>query len=108
MKRYLIIVVLAVMLPVCAIAQSSMTDEQVMEFQGGLKAVNVDQYILISETDAAAISFGYFRDLNHEFDTAPTVVMFVGVGFVEAQVFVVRFSQVCLVRILNRRTNMRF
>ena len=76
-----------------------------MEFQGGLEAVGVNKYVLIHEPDSAAIAFGYFKDLNHEFDENSKVVMFVGVGFIAAQVFVIRFSKVCFLGFLYDRTN---
>lgn len=50
--------------------------------------------------DAVALEYGYFRNLHNEFDAAPLVVLFVGVGFSEAQAFTVKYTKVkyCIVR----------
>ena len=53
----------------------------------------VTNYLLIHETDAMAITFGYNRSLINGFEK-PLTVLFVGVGFIESQAFVVRYSQV--------------
>ena len=44
--------------------------------------------------DAVALEYVYFRNLHNEFDAAPMVVLFVGVGFSEAQAFAVKYSKV--------------
>ena len=64
-----------------------------MDFLSGLKVAKVTNYLLIHETDAMAITFGYNRSLVSGFEK-PLTVLFVGVGFIESQAFVVRYSQV--------------
>ena len=66
---------------------------QIVDFLNGLKAVNIEIYILLYETDAIAINYGYFRNFHDEFNK-PVYILFVGVGFIESQAFVVRFSEV--------------
>ena len=60
------------------------TPAQIEDFQAGLNAVNVSDYILIDEVDAVAVDYGYYRSLYNEFEK-PVTVLFVGVGFSAAQ-----------------------
>lgn len=48
---------------------------------------------MIHEVDSIAIDYGFYKDIYHEFDSKPSVVMFVGVGFSEAQAFAISFSK---------------
>ena len=53
--------------------------------------VNINDYILITEADAIALNYGYYKAINHQFDT-PKTVLFMGVGFMGAQLFIARFT----------------
>ena len=67
------------------------SDEQVKLYQAGLCIANVNNYILIRDTESIAVAYSYYESLRHRF-TVPKVVLFVGIGFYEAEAFVVRFS----------------
>lgn len=75
---------------------SYFTDEQLDEFEVGLHVSQITDYVLIRETDAIAIEYGYMKNLHNEFET-PVTVLFVGVGFSESQAFVVEYSKVGVV-----------
>lgn len=62
-----------------------------MEFQAGLRVVNVNDYILIKEVDAIALNYGYSKAINNQLDT-PRTVLFMGVGFAATQLFIARFT----------------
>ena len=68
------------------------TPAQIEDFQAGLNAVNVSDYILIDEVDAVAVDYGYYRSLYNEFEK-PVTVLFMGVGFSAAQAYAVEFSK---------------
>ena len=53
--------------------------------------VNINDYILITEADAIALNYGYYKAINHQFAT-PKTVLFMGVGFMGAQLFIARFT----------------
>ncbi|OAO18163.1 hypothetical protein AV274_0103 [Blastocystis sp. ATCC 50177/Nand II] len=69
------------------------TEEQVTELQAGLKITGINDYLFITEPEAIAVEYGYYKNLNKEFDTQPLTVLFVGVGFAAAQVFAVTYTQ---------------
>ena len=48
---------------------------------------------MIREVDSVAVDYGFYKDIYHEFDSNPRVVLFVGVGYDEAQSFAVQFSK---------------
>ena len=48
---------------------------------------------MIREVDSVAVDYGFYKDIYHEFDSNPRVVLFVGIGYSEAQSFAVRFSK---------------
>jgi hypothetical protein len=47
----------------------------------------------MKETDAIALNYGYFADLQGKFKDK-VQVLFIGIGFMEAQAFLVEYSQV--------------
>lgn len=68
MKRYLIIVVLAVMLPVCAIAQSSMTDEQVMEFVVKENSSGTSQAQIVTKLMQRGVDISQIRRVRQKYE----------------------------------------
>ena len=54
---------------------------------------SVSEYIMIREIDSVAVDYGFYKDIYHEFDSNPSVVLFVGVGYSEAQSFAVQFTK---------------
>lgn len=66
----------------------------------------ITDYVLIREADAIAVEYGYMRNLHNEFEI-PVTVLFVGVGFSEAQAFVVEYSKVCDCYCYHYRITMR-
>ena len=78
-----------------------------MELQAGLKITGINDYLFITEPEAIAVEYGYYKNLNKEFDTQPLTVLFVGVGFAAAQVFAVTYTQVCADDACDRRTTSR-
>ena len=77
------------------------------ELQAGLKITGINDYLFITEPEAIAVEYGYYKNLNKEFDTQPLTVLFVGVGFAAAQVFAVTYTQVCADDACDRRTTSR-
>lgn len=67
----------------------------------------ITDYVLIREADAIAIEYGYMKNLHNEFET-PVTVLFVGVGFSEAQAFVVEYSKVGYCYGYHYRINMSY
>lgn len=59
-----------------------------------MNVADIHHYILISEVDAVAVEYGYFKNLHHEFDETPLTALFVGVGFSEAQAFIIHYTKV--------------
>ena len=68
MKRYLMIVVLAVMLPVCAIAQSSMTDEQVMEFVVKENSSGTSQAQIVTKLMQRGVDISQIRRVRQKYE----------------------------------------
>ena len=69
-------------------------EDQVVDFLSGLEVMQVKDYILLYESDAIALNYGYFPNLRNEFSSRPVYILFVGVGFIESQAFVIRYTKV--------------
>lgn len=67
---------------------------QIVDFMSGLEVKEITNFLLIYETDAIALNYGYFPNLRNEFCNNNVYILFVGVGFIESQAFVIRYSEV--------------
>ena len=82
-------------------------EEQIVDFLGGLQVMKVQNYVLLYEPDAIALNYGYFPNLRNEFSAKPTYILFVGVGFIESQAFVIRYTEVGFDSSLHRAERVR-
>lgn len=59
----------------------------------GLTVSKVENYILIREIDSVAVDYAFYRSINHAFDSKPSSVLFLSVGFDASQAYIIEFSK---------------